>query len=176
MSAATTATGTLWAEHQVILRAIGLLEVAAGRLSAGGALPEGWWDGLVGWFRLFADRGHHGKEEQHLFPALAQAGVPVAGGPVGVMLDEHAQGRALIGAMAEGPPQSRASAARRYVALLRDHIDKEDAVLLPMADGLLDAQNQRRLVRAFATVEAELAISVERASAEVDGLATALGA
>ncbi len=175
MSAATTATETLWAEHQVILRAVALLEVAAGRLGAGGALPEGWWDRLVGWFGLFAERGHHAKEEQYLLPALAQAGLPVVGGPVGVMLAEHAQGRTLVGAMTEGPPQSRAAAARRYAALLRDHISKEDAVLLPMADGLLDAQNHRSLARAFERVEADLAISVERAALEVDRFAAALG-
>lgn len=170
-----TATETLWAEHQVILRAVALLEEAAGRLSAGAPLPEGWWDRLIRWFGLFAERGHHGKEEQHLFPALARAGVPVAGGPVGLMLEEHAQGRALMSSMTEGPPQSRAGAACRYAALLRDHIGKEDAVLLPMADGLLDAQSHRRLVRAFEGVGAELAISVEEAAREVDGLATALG-
>ena len=175
MSTATTATEALWQEHQVILRAVGLLEVAAGRLSAGRALPEGWWDSLVEWLRLFADRGHHGKEERHLFPALAQAGVPVAGGPVGVMLDEHAEGRALIGAMAAGPAEGRAQAARRYVELLRDHIGKEDAVLLPLADGVLAAHDQRRLARAFEQVEAELAISGGRAAAQVDGLEAALG-
>lgn len=96
----TSPTDTLREEHRVILRAIALLEVAAGRLTDGRPLPDGWWENLLDWLRHFADRNHHAKEETHLFPALAQAGIPAAGGPVSVMLEEHTEGRALIQAMA----------------------------------------------------------------------------
>jgi hemerythrin-like domain-containing protein len=172
-----TPTQTLREEHRVILRAIVLLEVAAGRLDGGQALPPGWWADLLGWLGAFADRNHHAKEEEHLFPALTRAGVPAAGGPVGVMLDEHTEGRTLIRLMAEGPAEERAGAARRYVRLLRDHIDKENGVLFPLAEAILDPQGQEQLARAFEKVEAELgrAASCEHAEADVDRLATALG-
>ena len=173
----TTATQTLREEHRVILRALVLLDVAAGRLGAGQALPPGWWDRLIEWLRAFADRNHHAKEEAHLFPALAHAGVPAAGGPVEVMLEEHAEGRALIRAMAEGAAAERAAAAARYVHLLRDHIDKENGVLLPLSDAVLDSEQQLVLARAFEAVEAEQgrAASCDDAEAEVDRLAAALG-
>ena len=47
----------------------------------------------------FADHNHHGKEEDILFPAMEKAGFPRDGGPVGVMLMEHTQGREYVGAM-----------------------------------------------------------------------------
>ena len=103
----TKPTDTLREEHRVILRAIALLEVAAGRLTDGRPLPEGWWEKLLDWLRSFADLNHHAKEETYLFPALAQAGVPAAGGPVGVMLEEHTEGRALIRAMGGGHGERR---------------------------------------------------------------------
>jgi hemerythrin-like domain-containing protein len=173
----TSPTRTLREEHRVILRALALIEVAAGRLSAGGPLPAGWWAEALGWLQTFADRNHHAKEEEYLFPALGRAGVPAEGGPVGVMLDEHAEGRALIRAMAEGDPDRRGEAARRYVHLLRDHIDKENEVLLPLSDGVLDSQAQLIVARGFERVEAEQgsAASLERAEAVVDRLAAALG-
>jgi len=178
VSGASSPTQTLREEHRVILRAIALLEVAAGRLGDGRPLPDGWWDGLLDWLRGFADLNHHGKEERHLFPALVQAGVPAEGGPVSVMLEEHAEGRALIQAMAAGAPGRRAEAARRYGHLLRDHIDKENGVLLPLADAVLDPQAQLLLSRGFEKVEAERgpAAFIELAEAEVDRLAAALGA
>ena len=46
-------------------------------------------------------------------------------------------------------------AARRYVHLLRDHIDKENGVLLPLAEAVLDSQAQLLVARAFEKVEAE---------------------
>ncbi len=173
----TSATQTLREEHRVILRALALVEVAAGRLDAGRSLPAGWWEELIEWLRAFADRNHHAKEEEYLFPALVRAGVPAAGGPVGVMLEEHTEGRALIQAMADGPADQRAEAARRYGRLLRDHIDKENGVLLPLTDAVLDSPDQLLLARAFEKVEAEqgAAASGVHAEAAVDRLAVALG-
>jgi hemerythrin-like domain-containing protein len=177
VSAVTSATQTLREEHRVILRALVLVEVAAARLSGGRALPDGWWEELLEWLRAFADRNHHAKEEAYLFPALAQAGVPAAGGPVGVMLDEHAEGRALIRAMAEGGADRRVEAVRRYVHLLRDHIDKENGVLLPLTEAVLDSPAQLLVARGFEKVEAEQgpAASIEGAEAEIDRLAASLG-
>ena len=177
MRAVTSPTQTLREEHRVILRAIVLLEVAAARLDDGRAVPDGWWEELLEWLRAFADRNHHAKEESYLFPALAQAGVPADGGPVGVMLEEHTEGRALVRAMAEGQVDRRVEAARRYVQLLRDHIDKENGVLLPLTDAVLDSQGQVLVARGFEKVEAEQgpAASIEHAEAEIDRLAAALG-
>jgi hemerythrin-like domain-containing protein len=91
-----TPTDMLRDEHALILRALKSLEAAVERLAADQSLPGGWWDDMLAWLRTFADRHHHGKEEDVLFPAMIKAGVPSRGGPIDVMLDEHADGRALI--------------------------------------------------------------------------------
>ena len=167
----TPPTQILRDEHRVILRCLELLETAAGR-----AVPAGWWEQAIRWLRAFADVNHHAKEERYLFPALAKAGVPADGGPVEVMLQEHVQGRGLIETMSGGDPARRADAARRYVQLLRDHIDKENGVLFPLTDAVLDAGAQQALARDFETVEAEQGrdASIAHAEAEVDRLAAAL--
>lgn len=173
----TSPTQTLREEHRVILRAIVLLEVATARLGAGQTLRDGWWEELLEWLRAFADRNHHAKEEQYLFPALSEAGVPTHGGPVSVMLEEHTEGRALIQAMAGNHVERRVEAARRYGQLLRDHIDKENGVLLPLAEAVLDPQGQLLVARGFEKVEIEQwpAASIEHAESAVDRLAAALG-
>ena len=78
---------------------------------------------------LTADRCHHGKEEAHLFPAMEARGFLRSGGPTGVMLDEHEQGRACVRGMADAIDAAAAgdAAAQRrfldhaagYVGLLR---------------------------------------------------------
>jgi len=173
----TSPTQTLREEHRLILRALSLLEEAAGRLDAGGTVPEIWWERLLAWLRDFADRNHHAKEEEHLFPALAEAGVPAAGGPVGVMLDEHMEGRALIRAMAERTGAARAEAARDYVHLLRAHIDKENAVLFLLVEAVLDSATQARVGRDFEKIEVAQgrAASLDGAEADLDRLAAVLG-
>ncbi len=151
-----SATDILRDEHQVILRALLTLESAAEQLGAGGALPEGRWTDMIAWLRAFADRNHHAKEEKVLFPAMIRAGVPAEGGPIAVMLEEHAEGRALLATMYTGEPADQAVAARRYIRLLRDHIDKENGVLFPLADAVLDAHDQAEVRRDFADLETQL--------------------
>jgi len=173
-----TPTDVLREEHRVILAALGALETAAARLAAGPALPAGWWERALDFLRCFADRNHHAKEEQLLFPAMVKAGVPSEGGPIGVMLAEHDQGRAFIRAMAaEGPAASRATAARRYVALLREHIAKEDGVLWPMAESVLTDSAIEEIARGFEAVEIEQGkdASLEHARGLVAQLAAELG-
>jgi hemerythrin-like domain-containing protein len=174
----TTPSEALREEHRVILRALETLEAASERLAAGQALPEGWWEALVRWLRAFADWNHHAKEERYLFPALVRAGVPATGGgPIAVMLAEHVQGRGLVQAMEGGDSAQRVRAARGYVLLLRDHIEKENGVLLPLSDAVLEEQDQRRLARDFQDVEAEQGreASVEHAEAALERLRKVLG-
>jgi hemerythrin-like domain-containing protein len=142
-------TDLLRDDHRVILAALTTLEAAAARLETGAPLPEGLWAGLVDWLREFADRTHHAREEDALFPAMIAAGLPAVGGPIDVMLEEHVEGRSLVAAMAAGPPAARAAAARRYVQLLRAHIDKENEILFPLADAVLDEAAQAALLREF---------------------------
>jgi hemerythrin-like domain-containing protein len=164
-------TSVLRDEHRLILRALGLLERAAAS-----AVNDRWWTEATVWLHAFADRNHHAKEEAALFPAMVKAGVPSEGGPIGVMLLEHAEGRALVQAIATETGDARARACRAYVTLLRGHIDKENEIVFPLADAVLDAQAQAALQREFETVEAEQGATagLVTASAAVDRLAAAL--
>ncbi len=144
-------------EHEVILRALALLERLGQRLEAREPVDRkalGW---LRDFFGTFADKCHHGKEEQHLFPAMERHGVPRDGGPLGVMLQEHEEGRALVRAMAQDDDHQVAEAIRGYTTLLRAHIDKENDVLFPLAEELLPGAEQKDLLGAFEAVEALVA-------------------
>jgi hemerythrin-like domain-containing protein len=150
-----TPTGLLREEHQIILGALDVLERAAARAAAGDTVAEAWWTAAVGWLRAFADRNHHAKEEAALFPAMVKAGVPSEGGPIAVMLEEHVEGRRLVTAIETGAGAARLAACRSYVALLRAHIEKEDEIVFPLADSVLDEQAVHALRRDFDAVEAE---------------------
>ena len=154
---ATTPTGRLREEHEVILRALALLERCGRALEAGEGVDREGLAWLRTFFGTFADRCHHGKEEQHLFPALERHGIPREGGPIGVMLHEHEEGRALVRAIGQGDDRQAAEAIRAYVALLRAHIDKENGVLFPMAEHVLPETEQRGLLHAFEAVEQAVA-------------------
>ena len=82
-------TVRLVAEHDVIERGLSLLESAVARIEAGQPFPDGFAQWAPQFFREFADRCHHAKEEDLFFPLLKERGIPEEGGPIGVMLHEH---------------------------------------------------------------------------------------
>jgi hemerythrin-like domain-containing protein len=175
MIAPMSPTATLREEHVIILKALDVLETAVERRAAAEPAADPW-AALIDWLRGFADARHHAKEERLLFPALEAAGVPRAGGPVEVMLEEHELGRALLRDMREAAPAGRAALAREYVRLLRAHIAKENEVLFELADAVLDAAAVDALVRAYATADLEqgAATEPEAAEAALERLATRL--
>ena len=159
------ATKLLMEEHRIIEHLLASMNNAARRLESGEAIRVEFFVDAAEVIKGFADGCHHRKEEGILFPAMEAAGVQRDGGPIGVMLAEHEQGRRLTRAMLEAARQltqgdKSATAAvignaRGYVDLLKQHIQKEDNVLFPMADQVLIGAQADEMAEAFERVEQE---------------------
>ncbi len=160
-----TSTDQLKEEHQGILLMLKILEKVCEKLESGEKVDPDHLARIVEFFRIFADKCHHGKEEDLLFPEMEKSGVAKERGPIGVMLVEHDQGRAYVRGMGEasarykkGDPSASAEFAknaRDYIALLTQHINKENNILFPMGDRVLSGEKQRELVEAFESLERE---------------------
>jgi hemerythrin-like domain-containing protein len=148
-------------EHRVIERVLGAVE----KLAKGPVSALEPWKKALDFIRRFADECHHFKEEKVLFPAMEAHGIPNEGGPIGMMLMEHEEGRSFVRAMSaaislieaknEAAKESLLSSAQGYCRLLREHIQKEDDILFRMADEVISADEQKQLAAAFARHEAE---------------------
>ncbi len=159
------ATQDLRDEHEGIKVALSVLEHMANEIEAGRPLNLDDLEQIIDFLKTFADRCHHGKEEDLLFPALERAGIQRNNGPIGVMLTEHAHGREYINAMTDalaglraGDHQAQtafAAAARGYAQLLGDHIEKENTVLFVMAEQHLTPEEHAELSKGFEQIEQE---------------------
>jgi hemerythrin-like domain-containing protein len=158
-------TAILRKEHEAITRMLEAAEITAEKLERNEAVRAEWLDGMGEFFSVFLDSCHHGKEEEIFFPALAKKGMPVDGGPIGVMLHEHDEGRALAQRLRElaqaygngdqAAGTEWAATARQYTQLLREHILKENNVLFPMAEGMLSTTEEEELAARFEQMELE---------------------
>jgi len=150
-------------EHRLIEEVLSSLDGFAARAGYGAEVSRDAVARYAEFFSAFADRTHHGKEEDLLFSRMVQRGLPAGEGPVAMMLAEHVQGRACVEALREigngsGPltaeerkrVQERAS---EYIDLLRHHIAKEDRVLYPIAIRVLTAPDMAELESRFEAFE-----------------------
>lgn len=156
----------LIAEHEAVKTTLKILKRIGEDVAETGkaANPEHYVQ-LLDFFITFVDRCHHSKEEELLFPALEEVGVSREGGPVGVMLKEHQQGRALVAEMKTALDQfksgDKAAAqdlithSNDYIMLLDFHIDKENNVLFPMAEKYLPKTKMVELKKGFDRIEEE---------------------
>jgi hemerythrin-like domain-containing protein len=159
------ATDILTAEHRVIERVISSLEIGAERLEKHGDMPAEFFLDAASFIAGFADGCHHRKEEGVLFKNMAAYGMPLEAGPIAVMLAEHEQGRRFTRGMREaatrlqsGDIQAKDTViqnARGYAALLRQHIQKEDNILFPMANRVIPSPLHDQVLQDFEKVEHE---------------------
>jgi len=139
-----------------------ILNVASEKLSRGEEVSPEVFTKAVDFIRTFADRCHHGKEEDTLFPKIEKR-VPKEGGPTGVMRLEHDQGRSYVRGLAEASEkyargdktvrQAIIENARGYTDLLSQHIPKEDNILYPLADQICGPAEQKELLEKFEEIE-----------------------
>lgn len=157
------ATANLENDHIYILRLCDVMEKMA---YAANIDPE-HLARVVSLIRNFADGIHHKKEEDLLFPKMAEKGFSPVQGPVAVMLHEHEEGRKFVRGIAGNidlykSGDKEASEAVKYnllgyAGLLKNHIAKENNILFRMADNALSDEEQENLSAEFNKVEKSLA-------------------
>lgn len=170
MGRPTQLLADLRSEHTLIEKVIGALQTfAAERARGGGNAADG--AAFLRFFRLYAGRYHHAREEESLFPALVEhAEVPADRGPIQALRAQH---RSIAAVLGEAEPllvtdQLDAAGGRRlhdlcerYGAALLHHIDAENSVLFP--------ESETRLRRACCTDLVNRQPDAEEEAARLEG-------
>lgn len=153
------ATQNLENDHQHILKLIEVMEAIV-------KITEptiSHLEEVVALIRQFADGLHHAKEENLLFPLMAEKGFSLKQGPVAIMLMDHEQGRTFVKGMAENIQLYKNGATDAltliyenmtgYCELLTNHIAKENNILFRMADNVFTSENHQSLLSQFSVID-----------------------
>ena len=165
-----TPTQVMEAEHRLIETVVKALGGVAAALEKGQPADAAMLATAVEFFRIYADKLHHGKEETLFFPLLVKRGVPPQGCPIGGLSHEHEKGRVLVRALADQAPayaqgkpgakEAMLETLHGLVDLYQNHIWKEDAMVFPMADKVLTAADQTELTEKFGEVDRAVGLDV----------------
>ena len=152
----------LVAEHEMIERAMAVLKNNLEKIDEAVKAPL-QMQRAIDFLLEFGDKVHNTKEEKFLFPLMEQKGLPVQGGPIGVMLMEHdAERKLLQRMMAELPNLAEATTVARqkfaaegfeYLTIRAEHIWKENDVLYPMGRKVFSDEDNTSLLNEFKTLD-----------------------
>lgn len=140
-------TDVLVEEHELIKRGLIVLARMAAELRRDLAVHPEAVDGVLHFLRDYADKRHHAKEEDVLFPWLMAKGFSSESGPVARMQQEHEIGRDHVRHMIADARHiaTEIDERREFIrhaeelcVFLWSHIHKENNVLYPMAEAIGD--------------------------------------
>jgi len=102
------ARGPLMIEHRLIERMLNVIKGALGKIEAKHEVDPVFVDIAVDFIRVYADRTHHGKEEDILFRELNKKGLKSEDNQImQELIDEHVFGRQTTKALVEANTRYR---------------------------------------------------------------------
>ncbi len=153
-------TGQLMKEHRLIERMIKLMTFELNRISSGNAVNAQFIQSVVDFIRTYADRCHHGKEEDILFRKLTDK--QLSPGHVEAMtqlIREHAHARRITAQLAaanDGYKKGDKAALSVISKTLEElvdfyptHIEKEDKQFFPTCMTYLTDEEKREMHEQF---------------------------
>lgn len=138
-------TTSLRRDHELIEKVIKAMDSTIQLLNDGKQIPESILLPVIDFSKNFTDVCHHNKEENSLFPALEQAGIPRHMGPIAMMLIDHERSRDLGKEMEKsaknyilnGDSTKLITDMQQYVQHITEHLWKENNKLFMMAEARL---------------------------------------
>ena len=115
---------------------------------------------LISFFRAYADKYHHYKEEEVLFPEMAKANEMLESGVIQEMLENHEDFRELIREIELLTRNNQLDEAQdkleQYVEALTDHIAVENDEVFEIAKTIFSEKEMEKLYFRFKDLDAEL--------------------
>jgi hemerythrin-like domain-containing protein len=154
------ARGPLMIEHRLIERMLAVIRKTLQQVEKTGAIDPVFVDTAVDFIRIYADRTHHGKEEDILFRDLQDKKMSAEDRLVmDELIEEHVFGRTTTRDLVVANMRYRqgdVSALEEVIRCLRTlvdfypgHIEKEDKVFFPASRAYFTGEEDQRMLAEF---------------------------
>lgn len=154
------ARAPLMIEHRLIERMLEIVKREAASIRETNEINPVFIDNVVDFVRIYADRTHHGKEEDILFRDLTKKNMTTEEKRImEELVEEHRIGRKIVGELVESKERHLAgdhTALETVLAKLEflisfypRHIEKEDKVFFPAMIKYLSVEEQEEMLNEF---------------------------
>lgn len=143
-------------DHKLIISLLDVID----KIDNSKYYENNYFEKIIYVIKNFADKFHHGKEEDILYPYVVDhKGFSKKNGPIAVMYEDHNEGRNYIRIAALELSNSNSidysiiiNNLKLYSRLLRSHIYKEDNILYPMIDNVISEDENEKIFSLYKIV------------------------
>jgi hemerythrin-like domain-containing protein len=164
-------------EHRLIERMVAVLDRQRAAIAGGSPPDNELLDAATDFMRMYADRCHHGKEEELLFAKLQTKSMsPDMVAAMDRLIADHVRSRELVGRVRELNERSKngdrtvgnelTAVLGEIAKLYPDHIAREDKEFFPLAMRYLSKEESEAMLRQFADFDQKLIHEKYRAVVE----------
>jgi hemerythrin-like domain-containing protein len=161
----------LYDEHEVISQAVAIARNARVLIGINDEEYDFKMRELISFFRIYADRYHHQKEEEILFPEMMKKNELMADGIIKEMFDNHENFRELLRSIESSVENKEYKAAadliEEYTNALLDHIAVENDELFQTAYSLFNDIELENIYYRFADLDRELGEEKKKVFADI---------
>ena len=161
------ARGALMIEHRLIERMVALIGNEAETIIATRTVDSAFVDAAVDFIIFYADKAHHGKEEDILFDTLGKRILSDDDRRImHELIEEHKIGRQSIHAADDAHTRLRTGDTDAWAVIARQfhtlaelyprHIEKEDKVFFPASRKYLSDEEDQAMVERFQSYDQHL--------------------
>jgi hemerythrin-like domain-containing protein len=154
------ARGLLMIEHRLIERMIAIIKNTLVNMESDREIDPVLVDNVVDFIRIYADRTHHGKEEDILFKKMRERSLSADDErDMNELIEGHVFGRKTTRALAAANERYRGgdmsaladieSSMRALVGFYPGHIEKEDKVFFPSARSYFTDDEDQTMLSEF---------------------------
>ncbi len=154
------ARGLLMIEHRLIERMLSALQGALSQIESRRKVDPVLVDTAVDFIKVYADRTHHGKEEDILFRELEKKALPAEERRVmAELIQEHVFGRQTTQALIAANARYRtgdlkalkdiAQSLKTLIDFYPKHIEKEDKIFFPKARAYFSVEEDQAMLARF---------------------------
>lgn len=166
-------TQILVQEREAIRKVVAVMAQVREQLEVRHSVDADLLRDVVQFMRVFCDQCHHGKQDSYLFPLLESKGMPTTGSPMSDLKEAHQKGRQLTNELSLACSKyiadqrtgrlSLMKALHSLVSLYREHMWKEEYLLLPIVEKMLSVEDHKHLADQFRMAESDIGAGAHRA-------------
>jgi len=158
-----TPTENLIKEHEEINELLDIMSKIALKIKSKDVFYPTDVEEIIDYLIIIIDKSHHGKEDEVFYPELISSGIPKETAPLSIINYEHTLAKRYLKDISSCVVNCKigndfsgellADSLTNYVVVIKNHIQREEEIIFPIANEVLSSEKQNEITQRFEDIE-----------------------